>query len=56
VKFLMAVSAECYEIILFVVPKEASKLNVMYLKVPQATAMLATPTVSVQNLIPECFV
>lgn len=53
VKSPVALITEGYEIIFLVVSEETSKLNVMYLKILQAATMLATPAVSVQNLLPK---
>ena len=47
VKPPMAVSTKRDEIIFLVVPEETSKLNVMYLKILQATALLAAPAISI---------
>ena len=48
----MAASTKRYEIILLVAAEETSRLNVVYLKVFQAAAMLAAPPITGQNTLP----
>lgn len=55
-KSLVALSTKRYEIIFLVVSEVASELNVVDLKVLLATAVLAAPAVSVQNLFPKLLV
>jgi hypothetical protein len=52
VKSRVAISAKRYEIVLLVVSETASGLNMMYLKVFQATTLLAAPTIAVQYFLP----
>jgi hypothetical protein len=52
VKSAMAVSTKCYEVVFLVVPEVASRLNMVYLKILQATTVLAAPGITVQNPLP----
>ncbi len=53
VKLGMAANTKRYEIILLVATEEASRLNVVYLKVFQTATMLAAPAVAGQDLFPQ---
>lgn len=49
----MAARTKSCEIILSIATKETSRLDVVYLKVFQATAMLAPPTIPGQDTVPQ---
>lgn len=51
-KFGMSVHTKRYEIAFFIVPQEASRLNVMDLKPLRRATVLAAPAVTVQYLLP----
>jgi len=46
----VTVSTKSYEIVLLVVPEPAARLNMMHLEFTHRSAMLAAPSVSLQNL------
>jgi len=48
----MAVRTKRYEIVFLVVTEQASELNMVYLKVLRATAVLAAPSITVQYCLP----
>jgi hypothetical protein len=48
----MAGRTKCYEIAFFVVPEMTSGLNMVYLEVVQAAAVLATPSIPLEYSLP----
>jgi hypothetical protein len=48
----MAGRTKCYEITFFVVPEMTSGLNMVYLEVLQAAAVLATPSIPLEYSFP----